>query len=112
MKKIPIEETEAVIESPGSSENGNYVGYYNLTAYPESGNACADGVYPQVGYTAACNDPSLWYHWVYIEGVGERFIHDTGDPAVMGYDTIDIYMGDPAVCWEFGVQGANVYIID
>lgn len=30
----------------------------------------------------------------------------------MGYDTIDIYMGDPEVCWEFGRQGANVYLID
>lgn len=111
-EEIVIEEADDVPGASESGESGNYVGWYELTAYPWTDNLCADGAYPEVGYTAACNDPALWYHWVYIEGVGERFIHDTGDEKVMGYDTIDIYMGDPEVCWEFGRQGANVYLID
>lgn len=88
---------------------GEYVGVYELTAYEETGNNCADGVYPQVGYTAACNDSSLWHKWVYIEGVGERYIHDTGG---MARNVIDIYMGDYSTCIQFGRRSAKVYLIE
>lgn len=88
---------------------GEYVGVYELTAYEETGNNCADGVYPQVGYTAACNDSSLWHKWVYIEGVGERYIHDTGG---MARNVIDIYLGDYSTCIQFGRRSAKVYLIE
>lgn len=112
VEEIDLEEPEDVPEASESGESGNYVGYYNLTAYPWSDNPCADGVFPEVGITAACNDPALWYHWVYIEGYGTYFIHDTGNIDVMGYDTIDIYMGDYDTCIQFGRQGANVYLVE
>ena len=80
-----------------------------LTAYIETGNCCADGVYPEVGYTAACNDPALWHRWVYIEGVGARYIHDTGG---MASDVIDVYVGDYNSAIQFGRQTANVYVME
>lgn len=86
-----------------------YYGVMELTAYEETDNPCADGQYPQVGFTAACNDPGLWYKWVYIDGVGEYYIHDTGG---MASNVIDIYMGDVSACYEFGRRSADVYIID
>jgi vacuolar-type H+-ATPase subunit I/STV1 len=103
------ETTEATEEA---SEELEYVGIYKLSAYPWTDNPCADGVFPQLGYTAACNDPALWHKWVYIEGVGERYIHDTGNPAVMGTNTIDIYMADYDTCIQFGKRQGGVYVID
>lgn len=88
---------------------GVYAGYFTLTAYEWTGSPCADGVYPQVGYTVACNNPELWHHWVYIEGYGTYYVHDTG---AMGYGVIDIYKETYDACIQFGVQGANVYIVD
>lgn len=84
-----------------------YMGEYELTAYVETGNPCADGVYPQVGYTAACNDPSLWHKWVHIEGYGDYYIHDTGG---MADNVIDIYMGSYDEAIQFGRRVADVYI--
>ena len=94
-------------EEESTTSNYTYYGTMQLTAYAATGNACADGVYPQVGYTAACNDPNLWHKWVYIEGVGDRYIHDTGG---MSSSVIDIYMGDYSTCIQFGRQSANVYV--
>lgn len=109
------EEPAAMDESSGSGDGPaglTYIGIYNLTAYPWSGDPCADEVFPEEGYTAACNDPALWHKWVYIEGVGERYIHDTGDPSVMGSDTIDIFIYDSGSCYEFGRRQAGVYVIE
>lgn len=118
--KVPIQEPEeedfdvyyADDEPPAdnsSSSNGTYAGYYELTAYIATGNACADGSMPQVKYTAACNDPSLWHHWVLIEGYGMYYIHDTGG---MASSVIDIFVGSYDEAIAFGRRGANVYIID
>lgn len=99
--------------APDVSPDGlRYVGTYNLTAYPWTDDPCADEVYPEEGFTAACNNPELWHKWVYIEGVGERYIHDTGDPSVMGYDTIDIFIYDRESCIQFGRQSGAVYVIE
>ena len=110
------DETEEMVteepEASESSESGTYLGWYKLTAYPWTNNPCADGAFPQLNYTAACNDPALWHKWVYIEGYGNYYIHDTGNKKIMGYDTIDIYMGDYDTCIQFGRQGANVYLIE
>lgn len=102
-------ETQNALEGLKMGSDGTLVGTYELTAYIDTGNACADGVYPQVGYTVACNDPALWHHWIYIEGVGERYVHDTGG---MSSDVIDIYVGNMDDAIQFGRQSAAVYIID
>ena len=97
------------IEDVTTKSGYKFYGTMELTAYIETGNACADGVYPSVGYTAACNDPNLWHRWVYIEGVGARYIHDTGG---MASDVIDVYVGDYNSAIQFGRQTANVYVME
>lgn len=92
-----------------SPEGMTYYANMELTAYVWTGNPCADGVYPAEGFTAACNDPNLWHRWVYIDGVGLRYIHDTG---WMASNVIDIYMGTYDACVSFGRQTANVYILE
>lgn len=86
-----------------------YMGNYELTAYIATGNPCADGVYPQVGYTAACNDPDLWHKWVHIEGYGDYYIHDTGG---MASNVIDIFVSSYDEAIQFGRRQGEVYIID
>lgn len=85
------------------------VGTYQLTAYVATGNPCADGKYPQVGYTAACNDPALWHKWVHIEGYGDFYIHDTGGMA--SNNIIDIFMGSYDEAIQFGRRSAVVSLI-
>lgn len=96
-------------EEPSEPNDMTYYGTMETTAYEWTGNPCADGRYPEEGYTVASNDPALWGHTIYIEGVGERYVHDTGG---MGYSVVDIYMGDPGSCIEYGRQTHDIYIID
>ena len=102
-----VEEVESAPES-SAPEGMTYLGWYTLTAYEATGNCCANGNYPSVGYTVACNTIPLGTT-IYIEGYGTYVVEDTGG---MGGGTIDIYMGDPAACIQFGVQGADVYIVN
>ncbi len=102
-------ETELETEHCEIKDGMAYYSTMELTAYMWTGNPCADGVYPAEGYTAACNDPNLWHKWVYIEGVGTYYIHDTGG---MASNVIDIYMGTYDACVNFGRQSANVYILE
>ena len=103
------EEPKEETESPTEATQGVYMGNYELTAYVATGNPCADGVYPSVGYTAACNDPSLWHRWVHIEGYGDFYIHDTGG---MASNVIDIFVGSYDEAIEFGRRTGEVYVID
>jgi 3D (Asp-Asp-Asp) domain-containing protein len=102
------EEKQVGIEM-SSPESMIYYSNMELTAYVWTGNPCADGVYPAEGYTAACNDPNLWHKWVYIDGVGTYYIHDTGG---MASNVIDIYVKDIDVATQFGRQVADVYILE
>ena len=86
-----------------------YMGGYELTAYIETGNPCADGVYPTVNHTAACNDPALWHKWIHIEGYGDYYVHDTGG---MASNVIDIFVSSYDEAIQFGRQYGEVYIID
>ena len=86
-----------------------YYGSMTITAYAPTGSACADGAYPSVGYTAASNDPNLWHRWVYIEGVGDRYIHDTGG---MGSGVIDVYVGSYEEAVQFGSWTGEVYVYE
>lgn len=106
-KEIVTEEPEAVPEA-SESGYGTYLGWYELTAYEWTGNPCANGNYPTTGYTVACNSLALGTH-IYIEGYGEYVVEDRGG---MAGNVIDIYLGDPDSCIQFGRQGANVYLIE
>lgn len=89
--------------------NYTYAGVYELTAYIATGCPCADGVYPSVGYTVACNDPSLWHRWIYIEGYGTYYCHDTGG---MASNVVDVFVGSYDEAINFGRRSAAVYIIN
>lgn len=86
-----------------------YVGNYQLTAYIATGRPCADGNYPEVGYTVASNDSSLWHRWIYIDGVGERYVHDRGG---MSSNVLDIFVSSYSEAIQFGRQSADVYLIE
>ena len=86
-----------------------YAGTYELTAYIETGNPCADGVYPTVGYTAASNDPALWHKKIMIKGYGEYYVHDTGG---MSINVIDLFFGSYDEAIQFGRREAEVYILE
>ena len=85
------------------------MGCYELTAYIATGSPCADGAYPQVGYTVACNDKRLWHKWVEIEGYGTYYVHDTGG---MASNVIDIFVGSYDEAIQFGRRSANIYITE
>lgn len=100
--------TTTPVDIVSDADMGEYIGTYELTAYIETGSPCADGVYPSVGYTVACNNPSLWHRWIYIDGVGERYVHDTGG---MGGNVIDVYVGDYDSAVQFGRRSGDVYLL-
>lgn len=91
-----------------SGRSGRYLGRYMVTAYEWTGSACANGNYPSEGYTVACNSLPLGTH-IYIEGVGERVVEDRGGG---GSDWIDLYLGDPDACWDWGVKYRDVWAIE
>ena len=94
-------------QAEAAPEGASYLGNYELTAYEWTGNPCANGNYPTEGLTIASNTLPLGTR-VYIEGIGERTVEDTGG---MPGNIIDIYMGDPGTCVQFGRQSGAVYII-
>lgn len=111
-EEIRIRETAKVqelIDKDAERPKKISVGAYELTAYIATGNPCADGVYPEVGHTAACNDPELWHKWIEIEGYGTYYVHDTGG---MASNVIDIFMGSYDEAIQFGRRTAEVYIIE
>jgi 3D (Asp-Asp-Asp) domain-containing protein len=81
---------EVVYEEPTAPSGMTYIGTYYITGYVASGNPCKDESMPVVGWTAANNDPNLWGKTIHIEGLGDRYIHDTGG---MGLGTIDVFVG-------------------
>ena len=98
---------DEVESAPQSAVDGLVpYGVMELTAYEYTGNCCADGSEPVVGWTAACNSLPLGTR-VYIEGYGDYMICDRGG---MSGSVIDLYMGDPDACIQFGRRSAMVYI--
>lgn len=111
-EEIRIRETAKVqelIDKDAERPKRTLLGTYELTAYIATGNPCADGVYPQTGYTAACNDPALWHKWIEIKGYGIYYVHDTGG---MASNVIDLFMGSYDEAIQFGRRAAEVYIIE
>lgn len=109
-----IEEEEIIEESePEEPEEAEpeleYIGTFEMTAYEWTGYPCANGRYPEVGYTVACNSLPLGTK-VYIEGVGYRVVEDRG--ADWHADNwMDLYLGDVASCYEWGIRTVDVYIV-
>jgi 3D (Asp-Asp-Asp) domain-containing protein len=99
--------SQSVASAENTPEGMTYLGDYQLTAYEWTGNPCANGNYPTEGLTIASNTLPIGTR-VYIEGIGERTVEDTGG---MPGNVIDIYMGDPGTCVQFGRQSGAVYII-
>ena len=102
-----IEPEEIAEESP--EEELEYLGTFEMTAYEWTGNPCANGNYPEVGYTVACNSLPLG-KTVYIVGVGYRVVEDRG-AEWHGSNWMDLYLGDVDSCYEWGVRSVDVYIV-
>lgn len=108
------ETTERVTIAPTMEEThktvmavpGDYIGRFTLTAYEWTGEPMANGEYPYYGVCASNYFPLGTT--LYIDGYGTFIVKDMGG-STMGYDVIDIYLGDADVCWEFGVRTADVY---
>ena len=86
-----------------------YTGTWRITAYAATGNPCANGNYPQTGYTIACNSLPFGTE-VYIDGVGFRTVEDRG-PEWLGSEWLDIYMGEVEPCVQWGDQYRDVYVV-
>lgn len=102
------EPTAEVAEETTVGSGDGYLGSYELTAYTWTGNPCASGVYPEDGITVASNTIPLGTK-IYIEGIGERTVQDTGG---MSGGVIDVYMDNYNDCIQFGRQSAEVYILE
>lgn len=113
-ESVVYAEAEEVIEpeeiaEESSEEELEYLGTFEMTAYEWTGNPCANGNYPEVGYTVACNSLPLGTT-VYIEGVGYRVVEDRG-AEWHGSNWMDLYLGDVDSCYEWGVRSVEVYIV-
>ena len=106
---LEAETTETTADFTSTEHSGGYYATYEVTAYEYTGSPCADGSYPVEWWTAASNDPDLWHHTIYIDGVGQFYVHDTGG---MASDVVDIYLGDYDTCIQFGRQVHDIYIVD
>lgn len=106
LRRQRLAEMQARWSAP--SEGWTDIGGFLLTAYEWTGKTCANGNYPTVGYTCASNYYPLGTR-LWIEGIGERVVEDTGD---MGMNVVDIYMGDEETCIQFGVQEAQITVIE
>ena len=101
------ENTDSVDES--GDESLEYIGTFDMTAYEWTGSPCANGNYPTVGYTVACNSLPLGTT-VYIEGVGYRVVEDRG-AEWHGDWWMDLYLGDVDSCYAWGVRSVDVYVV-
>ena len=97
-----------VSNEESSSSNMTYLGNYMCTAYEWTGSPCANGSYPSVGYTVACNSLPFGTQ-IYIDGYGYYTVEDRGGG---GDNWIDIYMGDESSCYDFGVRYLDIYLVN
>ena len=87
-----------------------HMGKWRITAYAYTGSPCANGNYPQIDYTIACNSLPFGTK-VYISGVGFRTVEDRG-PTSLGSEWLDIYMGDVNQCIQWGDQYRDVFVVE
>jgi 3D (Asp-Asp-Asp) domain-containing protein len=96
---IAQKQEEARKSEEEKKANLQYLGNYQLTAYPSgTGPNSYNGKSQTLNYTAA-SDFIPGGTWIYIEGYGEYYVEDSG---VGNNYTIDLYMGDYNTCMQFG----------
>lgn len=88
-------------------EEMELLGTWRITAYAETGYCCANGNYPTIGYTIACNSLPFGTK-VYIEGVGCRIVEDRG-PEYLGSEWCDLYLENYSDCVQWGDQYRKVW---
>lgn len=103
--QVTYSEPTTPVES--SSVEGGYLGSFKCTGYVATGNTCANGNYPTSGYTIASNSLPMGTR-VYIEGIGERVVEDTGG---MDVGTLDIFCNSVDECYAL-TGNYDVYIIE
>lgn len=101
--------TEKISTVEAAEPEMQFAGVYELTAYIDTGNPCADGIYPVVGFTVASNDPTLWHKYILIEGYGKYYVHDRG---AMASNVIDVFVSSYDEAMQFGRREANIYILE
>lgn len=99
--------SEPALEPTSSAPSDGYLGTYRCTGYVATGNACASGVMPESGVTIASNSLPMGTK-VYIEGIGERVVEDTGG---MDVGTLDIFCNSVDECYAL-TGNYDVYIIE
>jgi 3D (Asp-Asp-Asp) domain-containing protein len=99
--------SEPAPESTSSAPSDGYLGTYRCTGYVATGNACASGVMPESGVTIASNSLPMGTR-VYIEGIGERVVQDTGG---MGNGVIDVFVDSTSEAYAL-TGDYEVYIIE
>lgn len=97
------------VSSDNPKDGTSYLGNWKTTAYTWTGYRCADGSWPQSGYSAACNSLPFG-SVVYVSGVGKLTITDRG-PSSMPGEWLDIYMDSYTDCVNYGVQYRDVYLV-
>ena len=111
-------ETEGWIELEDGFINADHVqeecpieliGNWRVTAYASTGDPCANGEYPEVGFSIA-NNTLPFGTKVYIEDVGVRTVEDRG-PAAMGSEWCDLYLGNEQTCIQWGDQIKKVWLV-
>lgn len=86
-----------------------YLGDYLTTAYTHTGSCCADGSYPEAGYSVATNVLPFGTT-LYISGVGMRTVTDRG-PRSMPDEWLDIFMDGYSECVSYGMQTRGVWVV-
>ena len=85
--------------TPTPTQRLEYLGNYQLTAYEYgTGPNSYNGKSQTLNHTVA-SDSIPGGTWIYIEGYGEYYVEDSG---VGNPYTIDIFLGDPGACRQFG----------
>lgn len=100
----PAETTTEVYVEEYFDYHSDYIGTFELTAYEWTGNPMYNGEYPYYGACASNKFPIGTV--LYIEGLGTFTVCDRGG---MADNVIDIYLGDPDECIDFGRRSAEVY---
>ena len=99
--------SEPAPEPTSSAPSDGYLGTYRCTGYVATGNACASGVMPESGVTIASNSLPMGTR-VYIEGIGERVVQDTGG---MSSNVIDVFVDSTSEAYAL-TGDYEVYIIE
>ena len=99
--------SEPAPEPTSTAPSDGYLGTYRCTGYVATGNACASGVMPESGVTIASNSLPMGTR-VYIEGIGERVVEDTGG---MSSNVIDVFVDSTSEAYAL-TGDYEVYVIE